>query len=293
MVFDKKITDEINRLGIKTVAYMPRNPRFKNLTGQKFGRLSPIQYLGTDKHYNGYWLCQCDCGNILPVRTNSLTTGKSKSCGCYRNDNNRSNVIDRNSNFKHGLVNSSLYHSYDNMIQRCYNPNREDYYLYGGRNITVCDEWKDDINSFFEWAFENGYDSKHRPKLSLDRKDPNGNYEPSNCRWCTNKEQQNNRRNNRLFTYAHYKFTASQWAEITGINSLTIIARVDRGWSVEDALTIPTGKNDKGNREIISVPEYMLQYNKYDESVDGPWMEDINKLPTSEEIMSIFRYFNV
>lgn len=121
------------------------------------------------------------------------------------------------------------------MKQRCYNPNNAKYPIYGGRGIKVCEEWKDNFLSFYEWAVLNGY----RNDLSIDRIDSNGNYEPSNCRWATQKEQQNNRRTNHLLMYNGETKTVEGWAETTGIAPATIRKRIEYGWSVEDALTMP------------------------------------------------------
>lgn len=134
------------------------------------------------------------------------------------------------------------------MRQRCSNENNNRYKNYGGRGITVCDDWKDNFQAFYEWAIKNGY----RENLTLDRKNPNKNYEPNNCRWITQKEQQNNKTNNRFLEYKGEKHTLGEWSEITGIKLATIWARLDRGWSIEKTLTtVPVVGNNQFKRGAI------------------------------------------
>lgn len=130
---------------------------------------------------------------------------------------------------------SKLYVTWCHMIERCYNPHSERYESYGGRGITVCAEWKSDFSSFRDWALANGYDKR----LTLDRIDNNGNYEPTNCKWSTQKEQCNNRRSNRLLTYKGETKTMTQWAESIGMNVGTFKYRLRLGWSVKDAIETP------------------------------------------------------
>ena len=118
------------------------------------------------------------------------------------------------------------------MRERCNTPSCKGYKNYGGRGISVCEEWGNFV-VFKEWAISNGYNDK----LSLDRINVNGNYEPNNCRWATSKEQANNKRNNHLITYLGETKTMTEWAETTGIKVATIWARLQRGWTVEKTLT--------------------------------------------------------
>ena len=121
------------------------------------------------------------------------------------------------------------------MKKRCLNRNRSDFKYYGGRGISVCEEWQFNFENFYNWAISNGY----ADNLTLDRIDPNKNYCPENCRWATQKEQCENRRNNRLITAFGKTHTISQWAQITGIKFTTIKGRIDRlGWSAEKALSV-------------------------------------------------------
>ena len=135
---------------------------------------------------------------------------------------------------KHGMTNSRLYKIWRGMLTRCYNTHRKDYSYYGGRGITVCDEWKSNFLLFYDWAIVNGYSDK----VTLDRKDVNGNYCPENCRWLTRKEQNENKSNNRLITAFGETHTINQWSQITGIKFTTIKGRIDRlGWEAEKAVS--------------------------------------------------------
>lgn len=137
----------------------------------------------------------------------------------------------------HGLANKRLFSTWQDMKRRCYKPYDIEYLNYGGRGITVCPEWQE-FKPFYDWAISNGYDENApRGQCTLERIDNNGNYEPSNCRWATMKEQQNNRRNNRLLTLNGETKTLQQWADITGIARQVISDRLERGWPIEKALT--------------------------------------------------------
>ena len=154
-----------------------------DLTGKRFGRLLVVE---KSESKNGYaaWLCRCDCGNEKIISGNELRKGKAKSCGCLRKEVATKTFI------KHGKTNTLLYEVWKSMKARCNNLNNKRYSSYGGRGITVCDEWRESFQAFYDWAMINGY----REGLSIDRIDNDGNYEPSNCRWATASEQQKNKR---------------------------------------------------------------------------------------------------
>ena len=130
-------------------------------------------------------------------------------------------------------INTQLKRIFKNMWRRCYNENHKSYKYYGGKGITICDEWLEDINKFVQWGIDNGYE----PGLTIERIDNNKNYCPSNCCFLSNKQQQNHRSNNHYITYNNETHTLTEWAEITGIKYYTLKYRICRAkWSIEKAL---------------------------------------------------------
>lgn len=196
--------------------------RFKDISGQTFGRLTALYRLHNTKGRTK-WLCVCECGNLTEVNISHLTSNKIKSCGCLRDKNN----------YKHGKTNTRLYRILHNMKQRCYNKNNQDYQDYGGRGIAVCNEWKDDFQAFYNWSMANGY----KEGLTIDRINVNGNYEPNNCRWITNEAQANNRRSNVNIKYCNYNYNISQWAKILNLSPSIISRRYHKNWDVAEMLT--------------------------------------------------------
>lgn len=196
------------------------------LEGQRFGRLTVICFHHKDKNRSRYYLCKCDCGNEVVVYKYNLIRGLTKSCGCLNSE------LATKRFRKHHLTGSRIYRCWIGMKNRCYNKNEPRYSDYGGRGIKVCDEWKNDFTAFYNWAIANDY----KEDLTIDRIDVNGNYEPSNCRWATMKEQQRNRRNNRIIEYNGKSHCVAEWGEILGINDNLIRTRLFLGWDANDAL---------------------------------------------------------
>ena len=195
-------------------------------TGQVFGRLTVKEYAGKNYHHESMWLCECICGNTKVVLTGQLMAGNVKSCGCLQKERN---LIRRKT---HGKTNTRLFHIWQGMKQRCFDVNSTDYRNYGGRGITVCEEWASDFQSFYNWAMSNGYTDS----LTIDRINNNLNYSPENCRWATYKMQANNKRNNVLLEFKGKIHTLTEWVSITGIKESTIRERLKRGWTTEKAL---------------------------------------------------------
>lgn len=206
--------------------------KFIDLTGKKFERLTVLKFdkkviQGKGRSY--YWLCQCECGNIKSIKSTHLKSGKIKSCGCLQKE------IAKNLCTTHNLSNSKLFKILDAMKGRCYNKNNKSYKYYGGRGIIICDEWKNNFKIFYDWAINNGY----QEGLTIDRINVNGNYEPSNCRWITQKQQANNTRANVYITYNNQTHTLMEWSEITGISYSALRHRLQRKWTIEKTLTTP------------------------------------------------------
>ena len=152
-------------------------------------------------------------------------------------------------NYKHGLRNTRLYRIWLQIKNRCFNSNTRRYRDYGGRGITMCDEWKNNFKSFYEWSMSHGYSDE----LTIDRIDNNGNYEPSNCRWVTVKVQNRNARSNHLITYKGETHCIADWADITGLSSTCICNRIKYGWNVERILETPLREHKiyKNSRKLF------------------------------------------
>ncbi len=215
--------------------------KFIDLTGQKFGKLTveklheKIQQYKNNKKsgFKYYFLCKCECGNKKIVESYLLISGQTKSCGCI----NKSQCA--KINYKHGLCNIPLYRVWIDIKSRCLNSRQKNYKHYGARGIKVCDEWKNDFLIFYKWSIENGY----KEGLTIDRIDTNGNYEPINCRWISQKEQCNNKRNNCIVQYKDKSLTVKEWSEVLNIKYITLKKRLDRGWNIEKALFTQTKNN--------------------------------------------------
>lgn len=207
-----------------------------NLINKKFGRWFVIE---KDVQKRDYWICKCDCGTIRSVWQKNLLNKHSQSCGCISKEICSKRMTKLNT--KHNLVNTKLYGVWHSMLQRCYYKRHQGYKNYGGRGIKVCDEWKNNFENFYKWAYKNGYKEElqnyGKNKWTIDRIDVNKDYAPNNCRWITPLEQGNNKRNNRFITYQNKTMTLNQWSRYLGINRVTLSDRLKSGWSIKDAFT--------------------------------------------------------
>lgn len=199
----------------------------RDLKGQTFGRLTvagPHRRIG-DKTA---WPCRCECGAEVEVRSGDLTSGKAKSCGCFR----RERASEERTT--HGLGKPPEYNVWHKMRRRCEDPENIDYAYYGGRGITVCERWL---------AFENFYADmgpRPTPDHQIDRIDNSGNYEPANCHWTTRIVNCNNRRDNVQIEWNGESLTIPEWARRTGLKEDAIYQRINKlGWPVQRALTTP------------------------------------------------------
>lgn len=175
------------------------------------------------------WLCRCDCGNSIIVSSQSLRVGDTKSCGCYNRDVRIRICKER---IKHGLSNTKVFNTWVNIRQRCNNFNTPSYKKYGAKGIKVCERWNNFENFFADMG--NPPTNKH----TIERIDSKGHYEPTNCKWATMEEQQNNRTNNRIIEYDGQNMTLKRWAKYTGIDRKTIANRIYSGWPLQRALFI-------------------------------------------------------
>lgn len=202
----------------------PSHPNFKDLKGDRFGRLVALYPVG--RYRRTYtWLCICDCGVESVVIGTSLSIGNTKSCGCLEIENR----------ITHHMSETPEYNAWKSMIQRCRNPNHPEWNLYGGRFIKVCARWMDSFETFFE-------DMGPRPGelFSIERRNNSLGYSPENCYWATKRQQANNTRRNRTITHRGETHTVSQWARKLGIHRNTLDMRlVTLGWPIERALTEP------------------------------------------------------
>ena len=216
--------------------------KYTDISGLRFGRLNVIERAGRDKHNNALWICKCDCGNKTIVPGSRLRSGHTKSCGCIQKEaasksisrfNNSENRV-TNGHLIHGETKTPLYNAWCRMRRRCNDEKYDHYDRYGGRGISVCDEWRNYI-SFRDWALSNGYVEG----LELDRINNDGNYEPSNCRWVTRTFQVRNRSNTVFVTMNGETKPLIEFCDKFGINYKKAHAKYTRG--------VPADKIFEGN----------------------------------------------
>lgn len=224
-------------------------PAPKDYMNNKFGRLTVVgkKLVPKGTRHRVYWVCECECGGKVKVRTDSLTRGLVRSCGCMKKEQDAINLT---ANHTHKLSGTRLYHTWTQMKMRCHNPNDNSYERYGGRGIKVCDEWRNSFETFKTWALSNGYSDN----LTIDRIDVNGNYSPDNCRWATIKEQSLNRRSNIKVPFNGTEVTLKELSELVDIHYSVLVGRYKRGDRGE-RLIRPSGadrNNAKGSKRALS-----------------------------------------
>lgn len=203
---------------------------FKDITGQRFGKLTVSHR--ADNRYSGqaFWACICDCGAATETNTARLISGRTKSCGC----------IGRNAAYRHGMHNTTEYRIWQQAKERCHNPRKASFQRYGARGVFMIDRWRNDFVEFYT-------DMGRRPSLnhSLDRIDNEGPYSPENCRWATNEVQYRNRRQTVWIEFQGETLCAKDWCRRYGLDEATFAARLKRKWPLEKALLTPV-KKQKG-----------------------------------------------
>lgn len=223
--------------------------RTVDMIGRRYGRLvvKEIDHFKLDKNgYKKYYLkCKCDCGNEKVVIAYSLTQGLTVSCGCY-NKEKTSEIFK-----SHGMSKTRIYHIFCDMHRRCEDEHRKAYARYGGRGITVCDEWSGDngFNNFYQWSINNGYTEE----LTIDRIDNDKGYSPNNCRWVDYQTQANNSSWNRHIEYNGEIHTLAEWGRLTNITPHCIGHRIKSGWSIPQALGYEDHKTPKKDEVLYTI----------------------------------------
>ncbi len=202
-----------------------KDRRFIDRTGNVYGRLTVIDYVGRVHKKHHVWQCLCTCGTVTNVQGDSLHNGDTKSCGCLRTETTSQRTS------SHKATNTAEYRSFSHAKNRCENLNTGAYQHYGKRGI----EFR--FNSFEEFYAELG--DKPSPKHSLDRIDNDGHYEKGNVRWATQQQQGNNKRNNVLLTIEGVSLSIAAWARASGLQDATLRRRLATGWNLKDAITLP------------------------------------------------------
>jgi hypothetical protein len=209
-----------------------------SIIGKKFNKLTVLEYSHSKRtakrNSQAMFKCKCDCGNEVIVAGSNVRLEHTKSCGCYLPE------WIKKTKTSHGQSNTRLYDIWQGIKRRCYNKNETVYKYYGGKGIIMNEKWLD-FTKFMEWATSNGYTDK----LTIERNDVNGNYEPNNCRWVTMKEQAaNTTRSHNLTAFGETKII-QYWADAIGTSTSVILARLRRGWNIEDAVSLPPDMNRK------------------------------------------------
>lgn len=212
---------------------MPKKIDYSLFVGQTFNSLCLMQDLGfhnTGKCKSRLFVAKCLlCNNEKQISLYEVRSGRIKSCGCVP------------PGAKHGKCYTNVYKAYSGIKTRCYNKQSVAYKNYGDRGITMCDEWKNDFNFFYDWAINNGY----ADGLEIDRINVNGNYEPDNCRWATPLVQSRNRRSNKYIEYNGERLTYAEWSYRLSSDRHLVGTRIKNGWDEISAITKPVKCTNK------------------------------------------------
>lgn len=240
-----------------------------DMTGQVFGRLTVLEYShSTHNGGHSYWKCQCECGNIITTVRARLKDGRTRSCGCLQRDLAKERYSKPNRRIGETRKKTPEYTCWQNIKTRCFNPSTNSFKNYGERGITICDEWRDNFDQFFE-----DMGTRPSPKHSVERKDNSLPYSKENCVWALPVTQVRNRRITRKFSMNGVELPIGEWCEKYNANYNVVYNRVAAlGWDLEEALTTPVyGKNNSGpkGREYqiglmtLTIAEWSKLYNIY------------------------------
>ena len=206
-----------------------------DLVGQIYGRLTVLCRAKNPYDTQAMWTCKCICGTVRRITSHRLRFGLTRSCGCLSIESARKRFT------THGQSSpneTTTFRAWSEMLKRCTNTSCKAWNNYGGRGITVCEQWRT-FDAFFANMGEKP------PGLELDRIDNNGNYEPSNCRWATRKEQARNKRTNRIIEYEGRAQCLAAWADEFNLSYSLLYGRLSRGWSIKRAITMPKRNGKK------------------------------------------------
>ena len=184
-----------------------------SLIGKKFNMLTIVSYKKNGKYNKNYFVCKCDCGKTKEIRASHILNDNQYSCGCIK------------SKYADTKVGKAIYDTWNRMMHRCYDKNHHKFSRYGARGVKLCEEWKNNYNEFYKWAINSNF----QLGLSIDRINNNGDYEPSNCRWATRKQQMRNTSRNRYITYRGETHSLAEWCEMLDVKYGTALSRLHRG----------------------------------------------------------------
>lgn len=203
---------------------------YKDITGEKYGRLKVIRRVENDRFQNAQWECLCDCGNIVVATGHSLRSGHTKSCGCLQKEKAADTM--KETMTTHGLTNHPLYRIWSGMIKRCVNPKCKAYKNYGKRGVSVCEEWMNSFKTFYDDVID-GY----KPGLELDRINNDANYCKENCHWVSTQRNCRNKRNNHMVETPWGEMCIADLADTLNEPYMKIYKQIKRGWTIDKIIS--------------------------------------------------------